>query len=184
MIVYEVIYKPWINNTEGKPWRYVGSDLYDRTDYFGSVSSVEWKAFWKHEVKNNPQNFEKNTIVTCLSKNRKDLLELEEHIQREYDVVNSNMFFNKAYATKGCFGDTNNHRHGKLHSDETKRKMSESRKNRKPMSEETRRKMSESAKLRGSNRLGKKLNDESKAKLKASIKAWHANNEHPRGIAW
>jgi hypothetical protein len=182
MIVYETIYKPWINNTEGKPWRYIGSDLYDRDDYYGLVSSIEWKSFWKKEVIENPHNFEKRTLVSCLGNSRKDLLELEEQIQKEYNVVNSNIFFNKAYATKGCFGDTNNHRHGKKHSDETKEKMSKSWKTRKPISEETRKRMSESAKLRSPNRLGKKLNDESKAKLKASIKAWHANNEHPKGM--
>lgn len=182
MIVYEVVYKPWINNNEGKPWRYIGSDLYNRNDYFGSVSSTEWKTFWKSELKKNPNNFEKNILAMCLSKNRIDLLELEEIIQRQNNVVDSPIFFNKAYATKGCFGDINNHRTGIKHNEETKQKMSDSWKKRKPISEETRKKMSEAAKQRGSNRLGKKLSDESKAKLKASIKEWFANNEHPKGM--
>lgn len=147
MNVYQIVYKPWKNNTENKPWLYIGSDSKNRTDYMGSVSSREWKEFWRYETKNHPERFEKIILANLISNDRFDLLDLELKIQEQYNVVNSSVYFNKSYASKGCFGDKNNHRIGLKHTDETKKKMSDSRKKR-IIKEETKTKMSISAKKR------------------------------------
>jgi hypothetical protein len=109
MIIYETIYKPWIDNKEEKPWKYIGSDSKNLKEYYGSVSSYEWKDFWKKEIKNNPENFIKTTIACCIINNKNDLLKLEYEIQKQYLVVESKQYFNKTYATTGP-GKSGNHK--------------------------------------------------------------------------
>lgn len=155
MIVYETIYKPWVNNSQGLPWKYIGSDKNNNPKYFGSVKSKQWKEFWKSEVKNNPDNFIKNTIAVCLLDDRTQLLKLEEQIQRQYDAVNSNEYFNLSYANSGCFGGTQNK--GRI------------------FSEEHRRKLSESHKGKPGNNKGKKFTDEHRRNISLSRKEKYAN---------
>ena len=40
LIVYEIIYKPWENNSIGLPWKYIGSTRRDLSKYRGSVASI------------------------------------------------------------------------------------------------------------------------------------------------
>jgi hypothetical protein len=171
MIIYETIYKPWENNTEGRPWKYIGSDSANNPEYFGTVSSQKWKEFWKSELKNNPQNFEKNIIASCIKYTRNDLLELEYQIQKQYCVVEDDKYFNKSYATKGCHGQSFK---GKTVSEESKIKMRESQikyfethsawnKGIKS-SEETRKKISES--MKGHKRcVGRVMSEETRKKI-------------------
>lgn len=171
MYVYETTYIPWIDNKEGNPWLYIGSDSSERDDYFGSVSSKEWKHFWRNEIKDHPENFTKRILANCIINDRKELLNLEFQIQLQNDVVNSSTYFNKSFATKGCFGDKNNRRTGTRHTEETKRKMSEAWKTREEFSEETRKKMSVSAKLRLPTRgmLGIEHTETTKSKISSAM---------------
>ena len=103
--IYEVYYKPWINNAEGKPWVYSGSDYYDNPDYLGSAGSTsrpEWAGgltvsqWWKKETKNNPQNFEKIVLVEVSDEiTRIELQALESAIQTAEDHRGSNKYFNR-----------------------------------------------------------------------------------------
>lgn len=105
LIVYKITYLPWIDNNLGKPWLYIGSTSKSLESYFGSVSSKEFKNFWRDEVKNHPEHFKKEVLVNCIKNDKTILLELEEMIQREFDVVKSSQYFNKAYANiRGVFG--------------------------------------------------------------------------------
>ena len=105
LIVYEIVYIPWANNTENKPWKYIGSTTKSLECYFGSVSSKQWKSFWKTETKANPQNFQKRIICNCISNdaNRIHLREIERSIQQEQNVVKSREYFNKSLATVNGF---------------------------------------------------------------------------------
>ena len=62
-VVYLIEYIPWKNNTELRPWKYIGSTTQDLSKYVGQVRSKKWAKFWKDETKNNPQNFEKTILM-------------------------------------------------------------------------------------------------------------------------
>lgn len=103
--IYEIYYKPWVNNTEGKPWIYSGSDYYNNPDYLGSASSSskpDWadgltvSEWWKRETKNNPQDFEKHILIeTGDDITRVELQSLESTIQTTEDHRGSDKYFNK-----------------------------------------------------------------------------------------
>lgn len=110
--IYEIIYKPWKDNQEGKPWKYSGSDYKDNPKYLGSVSSsvVEsWsegmtvRDWWKKQIKNNPDNFEKKILISCSSRiTRKELQALESSIQTAEDHRGSKDYFNKTNKHFNC----------------------------------------------------------------------------------
>jgi len=105
LIVYEIIYLPWVGNDKGLPWKYIGSTIKDLTKYYGTVSSKRWKDFWKNEVKQHPDRFSKRVLFNCIDIEKGALLEIENDIQVELNVVSSNEFFNYSYANSaGCFG--------------------------------------------------------------------------------
>jgi len=103
--IYEIYYKPWINNTEGKPWIYSGSDYYNNPDYLGSAASSskpDWadgltvSEWWKRETKNNPQDFEKHILIeTSDDITRVELQSLESAIQTTEDHRDSDKYFNR-----------------------------------------------------------------------------------------
>lgn len=103
--IYEIIYKPWIDNTEGKPWKYSGSDYYDNPNYLGSASSkniYEWSEglsvgeWWKYNTKNCPENFEKKILIQCSDViAREELQSLESAIQKSEDHRNNSEYFNR-----------------------------------------------------------------------------------------
>lgn len=92
-----ITYIPWINSNEN-PWKYIGSTSRDFNLYFGSVNHKQYKDFWKQEVKNNPSNFKKEILFVYLGDSNKELLEIENKIQHDYDAVRSKEFFNRVYA--------------------------------------------------------------------------------------
>ena len=103
--IYEIIYKPWVNNKEGKPWKYSGSDYYDNANYLGSASSknmYEWAEglsvgeWWKYNTKNHPKNFEKAVLIECSDViTREELQSLEPSIQKSEDHRNNSIYFNR-----------------------------------------------------------------------------------------
>jgi hypothetical protein len=98
-------YKPWVGNTEEKPWIYSGSDYYDNPDYLGSASSkniYDWSEgltvgkWWKFNTKNYPENFEKKILIQCSSAvTRRELQSLEAAIQKAEDHRNNLIYFNR-----------------------------------------------------------------------------------------
>lgn len=103
--IYEIVYLPWENNSEGKPWKYSGSDYYDNPKYLGSASSTtinEWAdgksvaAWWKYEIVRNPHHFKKNIIVQCSDEiTKRELQSLEAAIQKAEDHRNDKSYFNR-----------------------------------------------------------------------------------------
>lgn len=110
-VIYLTIYTPWRNNQEGKPWLYIGSKQKDDPKYFGSVSSKHipnWsngltlKDWWKKEIKENPQNFEKKILFSFSeSLPKKILLDIESEILKVNDCMNSSVFFNRTNSAAG-----------------------------------------------------------------------------------
>ncbi len=112
---------------------YLGSTSVKKINdnYHGSASSKKWSKKYQQELKNNPKLFK--TIILRTTKTRKVAMGIELFLQKKNNVVNSNFFFNEAYATKnGCFGrdvsGENNGMFGKNHTKESKKKMSDNNK--------------------------------------------------------
>lgn len=112
--------------------------------YHGSARSKEWKEIWNEEIKNNPNLF--HTKIVSLHKTRKEAFTEEEIYQRDEEVVPNLLYVNECYAN-GNFSNV-----GKKVTEETRKKMSNSSKNkpksedhkknlRKPKSEEARKNM-------------------------------------------
>jgi hypothetical protein len=103
--LYEIWYLPWVDNSEGKPWKYSGSNYTDDEKYLGSPSSKlthEWSEgmtvskWWKKNTKTNPELFVKYVLVECSSSiSRQELQSLESKIQQNEDHRNSDQYFNK-----------------------------------------------------------------------------------------
>ena len=170
-----VIYKT-TNLVNGK--QYIGRDSHNNPNYLGSGPLLK-KAVKKY----GKQNFKKEILEVCLS--HEELIEREEYWLNYYDVGNNPTFYNLQNSGKGVILMGNrNPFYGKTHSDETKRKISESRQGEKNpnygkkysdelkqkisegnkgkiFSVESRRKMSESAK-------GKIISDETRKRMSKS----------------
>lgn len=147
-------------------------------------SSSKDKDFIKDQIK-NPQDYK--YVVVCVFDNREDAHNLEIKLHAKFNVGSNTSFYNRANATSSKFSIT-----GTSLSEETKKKMSESRKGR-IVSQETRDKIStankgtkhdynfkEAIKKRmqgNTNRMGKKHNKASKLKISKSIKGKSAWNK-------
>jgi hypothetical protein len=103
--IYEIEYIPWIDNSDGKPWLYSGSDYYNNDSYLGSPSSTlkpEWTdgltiaEWWRKEKRDHPENFRKNILVEVSDDiTREELQSLESAIQKSEDHRGSNKYFNR-----------------------------------------------------------------------------------------
>ena len=103
--IYEITYIPWENNSEGKPWKYSGSDYYDSPKYYGSPSSKlvhDWSEglsvakWWQQKLKESPSDFRKDILIKCSNNITKvELQALESAIQKKEDHRGSNKYFNK-----------------------------------------------------------------------------------------
>ena len=146
------------------PKYYIGSTSEDKVNsgkYFGSISSIKYKNIFSTELKNNTHLF--NIKVLSYHDTRTEALEEELRLQIQYNVIKSKDYMNESFAiVNGFFGrDISGKNHpmwGRKHSQETKLKLSTSRKKR-LITEETKRKISESHK-------GKTISEEQKEKLR------------------
>ncbi len=89
------------------PKHYIGSSYIDKImndRYLGSTSSKKWKNIVETEQnKNNHKYFIK---IIHTTKTRKEATLIEHHLQKEMDVIKSDMFWNMSVASKnGFFGN-------------------------------------------------------------------------------
>ena len=129
------------------PQFYIGSSSTAKVErgYKGSVSSKSYKEIWKNELKNNPELFK--TKIISYHQDRLSATQKENKLHISLSVVSSPLYINQANAIpNGVYGQSmkgvNNPMFGRkrVMSDETKRKISESKKGVKK-SEETKLKM-------------------------------------------
>jgi hypothetical protein len=104
--IYEITYIPWVENNEGKPWLYSGSDFKDNERYLGSASSSkthEWSnglsvsKWWKHETAKHPTKFQKNILIEISPGvvTREEMQSLESAIQKAEDHRSDVRYFNR-----------------------------------------------------------------------------------------
>jgi len=102
--VYLVKYKG-----DKHPPNYIGSTSISKIlhkSYMGSASSKKYGAIVQEEQKNNTYLYSTHILETCSS--RKEALEIELKMQKEFSVVTSKLFWNMAYAQpNGFFGMDN-----------------------------------------------------------------------------
>jgi len=115
---------------------YIGSSSIDKIEkgYCGSIRSRKYKEIFRDELKNNKHLFD--VIIISTHQSRTEATDTELQLQKDFNVVKSDKFFNEAYASiNGMFGrdvsGENNPMFGKSHSDETKKKLSVKRGNKK-----------------------------------------------------
>ncbi len=148
------------------PQFYIGSSSIEKVQngYNGSVSSKKYGKIYKQEQKENKHLFETLILRSCI--NRKFALKAENYIQKQYNVVKSELFMNQSFARGNGFhgmdnsGATNSF-YGKHHSSEAKKKMSKAWETR-VISEETKKKMSIASK-------GRIFSEESRIKKSKSL---------------
>lgn len=155
-------------------------------------SSSRDKDFIKDQIE-NPQNYK--YVVVRIFNNREDAHNLEIKLHAKFNVGANPAFYNKANATSSKFSIT-----GTILSEETKKKMSDSRKGR-IVTQETRNKISiankgtvhddifrDAIKIRmqgNTHRVGKKHSDISKLKMSKSLKgktAWNKGLNTPEDV--
>lgn len=119
---------------EKLPPFYIGSSSIEKIEkgYCGSVRSKKYKEIFREELKNNKHLFD--VIVISTHQSRAEAIDIELKLQKDFNVVKSDKFFNEAYASvNGMFGrdvsGKNNPMFGKKHSEETKKKITEKRGN-------------------------------------------------------
>lgn len=153
--VYFTIYKG-----NRLPPFYIGSAPVSKINrgYHGSASSAQWGKIWKSELKENPHLFVTFIIPGQYAPTPKEILDLELKWQKLFDVVQDPDFVNQAYAKAGFCSSPESarkavetrKRNGRLAiTEETRRKIGEANRGRKPppVKEETRQKLS--SKLKG-----------------------------------
>jgi hypothetical protein len=161
------------------------------TGYHGTVSSKKYKDIYKQELITNPQIFKTKILTTHLT--REEAFEKELFFQKKLSVVKSPMYFNESLAVaNGYFGRALNGKdnplHGKNHSEESRRKMSETRKGKYkgiPKSEEHKRKIGlASSKRKHSEESKKKISDSRRGVLssdetKKKLSDMRKGEKHP-----
>ena len=88
------------------PQNYIGSTYVDRIliqKYHGSVASKRYKAIWESEIKLHPELF--LTAIVSYHDTRPNATYKELQVQKIFNVVKSDLFINRAYASEG-YGDT------------------------------------------------------------------------------
>ncbi len=86
---------------------YIGSSSVEKiaSGYHGTVTSKEYAATWKAEIRNNAHLFK--TQIVCIFETRKDALVAESRLQKTLKVVKNPLYTNKAIAAEnGFFGYT------------------------------------------------------------------------------
>ena len=98
-----VVYLTHYTGDKLPPW-YIGSSSEDRVNegYTGSVTSKKWSKIYYKELEENRHLFK--TRVLSKHETRDEAVAEEFRLQRMHKVVQNNLYFNEAYATKnGCF---------------------------------------------------------------------------------
>lgn len=190
-----VIYKT-TNLVNGK--QYIGRDKYNNPNYFGSGRLLK-KAVRKY----GKENFKKEILEVCSS--FEHMVEREEYWLNHYDAGNNKMFYNMHNNGAGGMGVSGekHYMYGKHHTEERKRKWSESRKGEKNgmygkgyllageknywygkhLPEEVRRKISESRQGEKHPNYGKKYSDELKQKISEGNKGKIFSDETRRRMS-
>jgi hypothetical protein len=89
------------------PQNYIGSTSVDNVlnnNYHGSVGSERYKAIWKSELQLHPELF--STVIVSYHDTRSNATWKELQVQRTLNVVKSDLFINRAYASVNGFQDT------------------------------------------------------------------------------
>lgn len=190
-----VIYKT-TNLVNGK--QYIGRDSHNNPNYLGSGISIR-SAIKKY----GKENFKKEILEVCSS--QEELKEREEYWLNYYDAGGNDMFYNMHNNSAGGMGVSGekHYMYGKHHTEERKRKWSESRKGEKNgmygkgyllkgeknywygkhLPEEVRRKISESRQGEKNHNYGKKYSDELKNKISLSLTGRKFSEEHKKNIS-
>lgn len=174
-VVYLTIYR----GTKLPPY-YIGSTSFNKIEngYCGSVTSKKYKEIFNSERIENFNLFD--VIVLLKYDTRIEALEMELHLQKEFDVVKSNSFFNESYASiNGMFGrdvsGSNNPMYGKKQSESAKKIMSEKRGNEKRY-EQT----EEHRKISSHTHKGKFVSDETRSKISKAKKGKYVGVNNPQ----
>lgn len=88
------------------PENYIGSTYVDRIllqNYHGSVASKRYKAIWESEINLHPELF--STVIVSYHDTRPNATWKELQVQKIFNVVKSDLFINRSYASEG-YGDT------------------------------------------------------------------------------
>jgi hypothetical protein len=89
------------------PQNYIGSTSVDNIlnkNYHGSVTSKRYKDIWKSELNLHSELF--STVIVSYHDTRSNATHKELQIQRLFNVVKSEIFINRAYASVNGFSDT------------------------------------------------------------------------------
>ena len=186
---------------------YIGSSSIKKIQngYCGSIRSKKYKILFYEEIKKNKHLFE--VIIISTHNTRSEAIDFELELQKSFDVVKSNNFFNESFASiNGMFGrdvsGSNNPMYGKTHTEKTKKILSEKRGNCKRFeitdefrnkvsnihkgkitSDETKQKISETKKGMISTFKGKKHSEETKEKLRKENLGKKHNEETRKKIS-
>ena len=113
------------------PKRYIGSTTIDnvKSGYNGSVKSKAYRSIYEEEQSRNKDLFRTRILNAYETQAEAVSDELRLHIK--YNVVRDNCYMNKSLASpNGCFGMSNSGEshpfYGKSHTEETRKKLSES----------------------------------------------------------
>lgn len=102
-VLYRITYIPWVDNLEGKPWYYSGSNYTDNESYYGSLSgnkvtfwsnNMTTKQWWKNETGKYKFRFKKDIIKSFDNISLKELREEESRWQSIEDHKNDPRYFN------------------------------------------------------------------------------------------
>jgi len=163
---------------EKLPPLYIGSTSMEnlKNGYRGSVTSIKYGEIFKEELKNNPHLFEYEVLSE--HETRASALEVELTKQIEFGVVKSLDYFNEALASvNGMFGrdvsGDSNPMYGNVHSEESKKKMSIKRGNKKRYDvTETHREIISKA------HKGKKVSENTKSLISENRKGKNCGNDN------
>lgn len=112
---------------------YIGSTSIDNINkgYHGSVRSKKYRSIWEEELNANLHLFK--TFIIKEYGDRNIALDAEYKIQKQLRVVESSLYINLSYATKGVFGQSRkgdkHPLYGKPRSSLTREKISKNHKN-------------------------------------------------------
>jgi hypothetical protein len=175
------MYAVYLTIYSGKrlPPLYIGSTSIEKikNGYYGSVVSKKYKLIFKEELKQHPELF--NIKILSTHDTRKKAIEFELYLQKYFDVVKSDLFFNEAFASiNGMFGrdvaGENNPMFGKKHNQITKQIIREKRGNEKRYNITDKHK-----EIISKTHKGKKLSDEIKELISKNKKGKNSGLNNP-----